>query len=275
VITKLGGWDNCGAFEVGERDALAHLFGDAGGEGGNASVDAHEEGVGRSPTLFVDGVVVFAIEFHGHGSARAQGVAADKVRQETTEMQLQGFSASFDSGVDVGGQDVSDAALGVAGGEGASCLVVKASICETRRARDWTGQWVLKMAPSWMTEPFVPFFWFVRLRVAASAERRRARPELSGRTWPFFQNFTSRLVHRWAVAGFDAGVFADAEEAAERSVGEVANGLGFGRLRLQAFGGTPTGDRDWDGKLGLWDWVSRSRFSQSSVQAPQRRFLSL
>ena len=39
---------------------------------------------------------------------------------------------------------------------------------------------------------FCAIFLLVMVRVAASAERRSAEPELSGRTSPFFQNFTSR-----------------------------------------------------------------------------------
>jgi len=80
---------------------------------------------------------------------------------------------------------------------GVSRSLVKARIWDTRRARDWTGQCGSKIASLWMTAPFVPFFWLVSVSVAASAERRSAESELSGRTSPFFQNFTSRTRNCW------------------------------------------------------------------------------
>ena len=40
-VQSSGGLQDCGAFEVDERDVLAHPFGNAGGERGNLFMDAH------------------------------------------------------------------------------------------------------------------------------------------------------------------------------------------------------------------------------------------
>jgi len=56
-------------------------------------------------------------------------------------------------------------------------------------------------------------------------------------------------------SGVGVGVFAHSEEVVEGCVGEVADCLGFGRGGSDAFPGTPTWDRYWDGELGLWDRV--------------------
>jgi hypothetical protein len=55
---------------------------------------------------------------------------------------------------------------------GVSRSVVKARMSETHLAREQTGQWEAWMASSWMTAPFVPFFWLGRVRVAGSASSR-------------------------------------------------------------------------------------------------------
>ncbi len=105
---------NSGAFEIDERDVSAHAFGDARGKGGNLFVDAHEEGVGGPATLFADGVAVLAVEFHCHGAARSQGVAAHKIGGKTAEVQFEGTDRCFHSGVDMGGEDVPELSFGEA-----------------------------------------------------------------------------------------------------------------------------------------------------------------
>jgi hypothetical protein len=97
----------------------------------------------------------------------------------------------------------------------------------------------------------------MRVRVAASAVRRRVGLESSGRTWPFFQNLTSRaeLFGTSLVLGAEVGVFSNAKEVVERNVGKVADGCRFGRLGGDAFSDAPARDADWDGKLGLRDWI--------------------
>ena len=75
---SLGGLQDCGSFEVDERDVTAHPFGNARGERGDLFMDAHEKGVGRPATLFANSVAVFAIECHGHGASSSERVAADE-----------------------------------------------------------------------------------------------------------------------------------------------------------------------------------------------------
>jgi hypothetical protein len=49
-------------------------------------------------TLFANGATVLSIEFHGHGTASSEEVAADKIGQKNAEVQFQGFSCGLGRG---------------------------------------------------------------------------------------------------------------------------------------------------------------------------------
>jgi hypothetical protein len=61
---------------------------------------------------FADAVTVLTIKFCGHGSAPPahSEVAADQIGSKSTEVQVQGMGHIFNSGVDVGGEGVSEMA---------------------------------------------------------------------------------------------------------------------------------------------------------------------
>lgn len=64
-------------------------------------MNVHEEGVRRPSTLLANFVPVDAVEVHCHGTARAEGVAADRFRWETLFVEFKGSNGGFYDGVHV------------------------------------------------------------------------------------------------------------------------------------------------------------------------------
>jgi hypothetical protein len=65
----------------------------------------------------------------------------------------------------------------------------------------------------------------------------------------------SELLRTALVVGTKVGVFANPQKVIEGGVGEITDGLGFGRLRVEALLDAPARDADWDCELGLRDWI--------------------
>ena len=59
-------------------------------------MNVHEESVRGPPSLLSDFVPVNVIEVHGHGSARSEGMTADRSGWETFLVQAQQGDGRFD-----------------------------------------------------------------------------------------------------------------------------------------------------------------------------------
>ena len=66
-------------------------------------MDVHQEGVGGPVSLFADSVAWDAVEVHGHGTPRAQGVAANAGGWETFFVETRGNNGCFEHLVNVSG----------------------------------------------------------------------------------------------------------------------------------------------------------------------------
>lgn len=100
--------------DVDEGDVCGHFLAEFRRECCNLFMNVHEEGIRGPSAMFLDGVSVNSIEFHGHGPPSAEGVTADKLGGETILGEPQAADGGFDLGVDV---MVGDRRGGVCGSE--------------------------------------------------------------------------------------------------------------------------------------------------------------
>lgn len=90
-----------GSGHVAERNVVGHSRSKPGGESPNLFVDVVHECVGGPAPMFLDGDSVNAIEFHGHGPASTQGVAADIRLVVAKPLKAKLGDRELDFGIDV------------------------------------------------------------------------------------------------------------------------------------------------------------------------------
>ena len=94
-------WCHCGSGNVSKGNCGGHFEGDASGEGTDLFVDVVEESLGFPAAHLLDGHGVKSIEVHGHGSAGAEGVAADIAGCVAEFVESDLASCCFDGFVDL------------------------------------------------------------------------------------------------------------------------------------------------------------------------------
>lgn len=89
-----------------EWDVGRHAGSNPSGESPNLLVDVIQERVGGPAAMLLDDDAVHAVEFHGHGTASTQGMAADICSGEAESAKAKSDDGVFEVSVDVRGFDL-------------------------------------------------------------------------------------------------------------------------------------------------------------------------